>query len=147
MSKFWLEDPAVLMKHDELTKIWPLSTSATNEKLNALTRFVVILTFISYVASSKSTKAKVLISGLVTLMAIIAFYYIKKQDMIQKLIDVTKREGFSNSSHIKESDALVTEPKSCNPMMNVMLHEIHDNPERKPAAKSFHPEVEEKINL
>lgn len=146
MSKFWLEDPAVLMKHDELTKIWPLSTSTTNEKLNALTRFVVILTFISYVASSKSTKAKVIISGLVTLMAIIAFYYIKKQDMIQKLIDVTKREGFSNSSHIKESDALVTEPKSCNPMMNVMLHEIHDNPERKPAAKSFHPEVEEKIN-
>jgi hypothetical protein len=143
MSKFWLEDPTVLMKKDELRKMWPSNTSTMNEKLNALSRLIIVVTLLAYIINKQT---KIMVSGFVTLVAIVILYLMNKQNMFQKLCDVTKNEGFSNSNHIKEIDDSVTQPKPNNPMMNVMLHEIHDNPDRKPAAKSFLPVVEDKIN-
>lgn len=143
MSKFWLEDPILLMKQDEMTKMWPLSTTTMNEKLNALSRLIIVVSLFAYIITKKN---KILVSGFVTLVAIVILYLVKKENMLQKLRNATRREGFANTNHIKESEGSVTEPKPSNPMMNVMLHEIHDNPERKPAAKSFLPVVEEKIN-
>lgn len=146
MSKFWLENPAVLMKQDEITKLWPSGDTNMNEKLNAITRLTIVLTLLAYAVSKKT---KIAVSGIVTLGAIVLLYFVKKQNMVQKLRAVTRREGFDNSAHIKEpgsSGIIATEPKPSNPVMNVMLHEIHDDPDRKPAAKSFIPVVEEKIN-
>ncbi len=146
MSKFWLENPAILMKQDKITKLWPSGDMNMNEKLNAITRLTVVLTLVAYAVTKKT---KIAVSGIVTLGAIILLYFIKKENMIQKLRAVTRREGFDNSAYIKQngnSGIIATEPKPSNPLMNVMLHEIHDDPERKPAAKSFIPVVEEDIN-
>jgi hypothetical protein len=148
MSKFWLEDPAVLMKQNELIKLWPSGMKSMNEKLNAITRMTIIFTLLAYAVTKK---AKVVISGFVTLLAIVLLYYIKKTNMIHNLRAVVKNEGFGNPSHIKEIDGGgssgdATKPTPKNPLMNVMLHEIHENSCRKPAAKSFHPVVENDIN-
>tara|TARA_B100000787_G_scaffold169470_2_gene160756 strand:- start:1093 stop:1785 length:693 start_codon:yes stop_codon:yes gene_type:complete len=148
MSKFWLEDPAVLMKQNELTKLWPSGMKSMNEKLNAITRMTIIFTLLAYAVTKK---AKVVISGFVTLLAIVLLYYIKKTNMINNLRAVVKNEGFGNPNHIKEIDGggsscNATKPTPKNPLMNVMLHEIHENSSRKPAAKSFHPVVENEIN-
>tara|TARA_B110000261_G_scaffold125688_1_gene140377 strand:- start:286 stop:981 length:696 start_codon:yes stop_codon:yes gene_type:complete len=149
MSKFWLEDPSVLIKQNEITKIWPRGIHNMYERLNAVSRMTILFTLVAYVVTKK---VKVVISGALTLLAIILLYYIKKNNMIEKLRAVVKNEGFSNVGHIKEFGGgtggivVATEPTPKNPLMNVMLHEIHDNPERKPAAKSFHPAVERNIN-
>ena len=39
-----------------------------------------------------------------------------------------------------------TEPNAGNPLMNVLLTEIDDNPNRKMAAPAFHPVVEKDLN-
>ena len=41
---------------------------------------------------------------------------------------------------------MFTEPTQKNPMMNVALPEINENPNRKPAAPAFNSEVEKEIN-
>ena len=44
----WLKDPTILLKRDKLKEIWPLSSMSSEEKINAITRLVIILTFIGY---------------------------------------------------------------------------------------------------
>ena len=148
MSKFWLQDPLILMMKSDF---WPSGGMTNmNEKLNAITRLTVIVTIGAY-AYPGSNKMKVIISGLITIAAIVILYYVKKMNMLKKLTSVTKKEGFDSATNkIKEDckDGCVetTEPTLQNPLMNVMLNEIHSNPHRKPAAKSFVPETEKKIN-
>ena len=147
MSKFWLQDPLVLMMKRDL---WPSGMTNMNEKLNAITRLTVLVAIGAY-AYPGTNKNKVIISGLITVAAIVMLYYVKKMNMLEKLRSVTQKEGFDSLTHkIKEDckDGCVetTEPTLQNPLMNVMLNEIHTNPHRKPAAKSFIPETEKKIN-
>ena len=44
----WLKDPRILMRQDQLTELWPLSTMSSEEKVNAITRLVIFLTLIIY---------------------------------------------------------------------------------------------------
>ena len=147
MSKFWIEDPAILMKREEITNLWPSSMMDMNEKLNAITRLIVVVTLISYALTKKT---KVVVSSVITLVAIVFLYYMKKKNMIEKIRSVARNEGFENASNIiKENNNSVncfTKPTPTNPLMNVMPHEIHDSPNRKPAAKSFNKVVENDIN-
>jgi len=145
MSTFWLEDPAVLMKQNEITHIWPSRSTNMNGNLNAVTRLTIVLTLVAYAVTKKATVA---ISGVLTIAAIIVLYYIKKTSMMERLRAVVQSEGFENSSYIKGvgGSSIGTEPTPKNPLMNVMLHEIHEDPDRKPAAPSFNPQVEDKIN-
>ena len=147
MSKFWLEDPVVLMKREEITRIWPSGMMDMNENLNAITRLIIALTLLAY---SVTKKSKVIVSSFVTILAIVLFYYMKNKTMMDKIRSVARNEGFENASHIiKENGdgvSTCTEPTPQNPLMNVMLHEIHGSPNRKPAAKSFNKMVENDIN-
>ena len=144
MTKFWLEDPAILMKQDEITKMWPSAKTNINEKLNAMTRLIVAFTLISYTITHK---IKVAISGMITIVAVVILYYVNKANMVQKLRDVIQREGFDvNIKEKGDNCNLTTQPTPSNPLMNVMLHEIHDDPDRKPAARSFDPVTEGQIN-
>ena len=43
-TSIWLNDPTILLKHDNLKDIWPLEKMSTEEKVNAITRLVIILT-------------------------------------------------------------------------------------------------------
>ena len=147
MSKFWLEDPAILMKREEITKMWPSGMMDMNEKLNAVTRLIFALTLVAYIVTKKT---KIVVSFVITLLAIVLLYYMKNKNMMDKIRSVARNEGFENANHIikENGDGVTTytEPTSQNPLMNVMLHEIHESPNRKPAAKSFNKVVENDIN-
>ena len=123
MTSFWINNPSILLKHDNLKYFWPTEKMTSYEKLNAITRLVIYLTIITTLVMEE--KVKFILIGLVTIVLIISLYYINKDRKIKNEI-----EGFNNQ--IKPTKWTMPTPK--NPVMNVMLTDIQDNPTRKSAA-------------
>jgi hypothetical protein len=131
-TQFWLNSPNVLLKSSD---IWPANGMSFEEKLNAITRIVGLLTLVGYFITKNY---KIILSGLVTLGAIILLYKIQQKK--------AATEGFTNAELYDIVKKDFTEPTVINPAMNVLLTEINDNPNRKAAAPAFNPIVEEDMN-
>lgn len=111
----WINDPTVLMNAAHIKEVWPTAAMSSDDKLNAITRFVILATVIGFLATRQ---VRFFVAGGLTLAAI-AMY-------------APKKEGFT---HVPLSRH--TAPTESNPMMNVMLPEINDNPNRKKAMPSY----------
>lgn len=77
------------------------------------------------------------------IVALHYFYLTKHQD---NSINGVIKEGFTNPRFYKAMESQFTKPTPTNPLMNVALPEITDNPTRKAAAPSYNPVVEKQIN-
>jgi hypothetical protein len=60
--------------------------------------------------------------------------------------DLNIKEGFTNPELYKMLRKNFTEPTTTNPVMNVLLTEIDDNPDRKTAAPCYNKVVENDLN-
>jgi len=148
MSKqIWLNDPSILLKHDKVKELWPLAKMNPEEKVNAITRLVILLTLLGYLITQSY---KIFYLGLLTLAIVIVLYFLQKHTN-------NKKEKFSNrlSGVYPALTNPVTyelyknnfsKPTENNPLMNVLIPEIYYDPERKPAAPSFNPTVEKEVN-
>ena len=132
-APFWINDPNILLKKDKITEVWPVSRMSFNEKLNAITRLVIIFTFLGLCFENRT---QICITGIVTILCICLLYHFQKN----------KKEGFQPNISDKIVQQGVTNPTVNNPIMNVLLPERKDNPNREPAAPSYNKNVEEKIN-
>ena len=142
MSSFWINQPYILIDKDKIMDIWPLEKMNRNEKLNAISRLIIILTIIGIILTKS---LKIIISGVVTLIIIIILYLLfKKDDIINNQKKSLKTEGFSNYNKIKHN---FTNPNITNPNMNLLLPEIQDNPNKLAAAESYNKFVTEDTNL
>ena len=84
--------------------------------------------------------------GFITLGIIIAMYY---HFATKNRLNKPKKniqEGFTNPKEFKALENNFTKPTMKNPLMNVSLPEISDDPQRKSAAPAFNPIVEKEIN-
>lgn len=135
--KFWLNDPTVLFNKQYITELWPNKSMSQTQKLNAITRLIIILTILGYLLTHSQY---VLVSGLVTLVVIVVLHSTKKPKR-----KVTFKEPFFTPKK-DLTEEVYTLPTKENPLMNVLLPEIQDNPERKPAAPAFNPAIEKEIN-
>lgn len=140
-SPFWVNDIKVLFNQNHITHLVPLETMSFEEKLNAMTRLVIIMTLLGYLITKKN---KFIITGIITILAIIFLYKIKTEPNSKKTINI--KEGFSNPELYKLLKNNFTEPSQQNPLMNVLPTEIQDNPERKQAAPAYNKAVEKEIN-
>ena len=135
-TPFWLDEPAILFKRNHIHELWPSNNMKSNEKLNAVTRTVVILTVVGYLLNMTP---KILLTGIITLGIIIIMHRIKKKDNKNK-------EGFSDPRLYNLMKSDYVQPTENNPAMNVLLPERKYNPNRKAAAPSYNKDIEEKIN-
>jgi hypothetical protein len=155
-SIFWINEPTILFNKDYILQVWPTSKMSYEEKLNAISRVVIIMTILGFILTMNKG---ILFIGVVTLVAIVAMYKMRKQKITKDALDSSK-EGFSGidvknqQETIINPDTLKTYLKSefmpvnkKNPLGNVLLTEIMDNPTRKPAPPSFNTEVYEDINI
>ena len=160
-TTFWLNDPMILFDKNALSDLWPTPSMTFKEKLNAVSRLVVLLSLVGFVLTMS---VKILISGAVTLGVLAFLYYVKR--------DEAEREGFLDAYNYvnpkdpryilmnKLSPADIAPQStvnrlnsdnfykltSSNPMGNVLLPEIGDDPERKPAPPTFDNNVEKLVN-
>jgi len=128
MTPFWTQDPAILMRHDQL-QVWPANDMNSNAKLNAITRLVVLLTIAAF---AMTFKLKFLAVGALTIVGLVVYQSATKRPPL--------REAFT-PQELKEH----TVPTDKNPMMNVLLPEINADPHRKPALKAYLPETDDLI--
>jgi len=158
-TPFWANDPTILFKKEFILQVWPMSTMSFEEKMNAITRNVVILTCLAFLITKNTSFIMIL---LVTLVVLYSVYMFRKEKIVNSLIK--KKEGFNVNPSMQPS-ALSPAPTTTkpvtldtllqsdfhpttkqNPMGNVLLTEIMDDPDRKAAAPSFNPDVYEDIN-
>lgn len=148
-AQFWTKDPTVLFNAEHINKLLPQSNMTTEEKLNSITRLVIILTILGYLITQT---IKIVVTGLITVGVIIFLYSIKDNTQKQKIkkLDGSEsiKENFSNMKIYDtiKSQNLYTTPSENNPVMNVLLTDIADNPMRSGAAPSYQNAVENDIN-
>lgn len=150
---FWLNDPSILFNKDEFMKIWPTSNMTFEEKLNTISRLVILTCILGFIFT---LNVNFLLICIITLSLIALVYKVRKQKIIS--------DGFIGQINVvpnlkDKSAKFITNPVTLesvlktdyyptnkkNPLGNVLLTDIMDNPEKKPAAPSFNPDVYEDI--
>lgn len=148
-TPFWLNEPTILFNKKHITEIWPNPNMSNMEKLNAISRFVIVASLLGYLLT---LNIGIIFVCIVTLAVIAILYHVqsnqnkKEQDEKTKDIPPKIKESFVNSILYNELKNDYTNPKENNPMMNVLLPEISYNPTRNEAAPAFNVEVEKEIN-
>ncbi len=146
MVSFWLENPNNLLNKNYITEIWPNSDFNLARKLNAITRLIIILTILGYFF----TKSPYIpVSALVSIVILVIIYKTKiKTEKLEEFVGSFKKREHPHA--VQDLDAMMqkefTMPTKKNPVMNVLMTEYSENPNRKPAAPSYNEVVEEEIN-
>jgi hypothetical protein len=154
-TTFWSNDPTILLNKDYILQLWPSPKFSYEENLNAISRIVIILTILGFLITMSKN---LLFVGLITLFLIFVLYKMRKQKITKDMFD--SKEGFSGID-VKNQEARIITPDTLktylksdfettskkNPLGNVLLTEIMDNPTRKAAPPSFNTEVYEDINV
>lgn len=140
---FWLNDFSILFRKDKIFNLWFHKNQSTEEKLNAITRLVIFMCIIGFIVTKS---IKIIISGLVTLIVIVILYKSQEKNVKKEKIKEIMKEGFTNPEFYNKVKSNFTQPTKENPLMNVMLTDYVDNPEKKMAAPSYNPAVEKEIN-
>ena len=154
--QFWSNDPSILFNKEYIFELWPTTNMCYEQKLNAISRLIILITILGYILTMSN---RILIVGILTLGVIFVLYKMRKQKLTKQMLN----EGFevegnqvtglfdksTNSNTITNPVTLETVLKSefkegnkKNPFSNVLLTEIMDNPDRKSAPPAFNPDVE-----
>jgi len=151
-TPFWINDPTILFNKDYILELWPTPNMNYQQKLNSITRMVIFITILGYILTMS---IRILLVGIVTIVLIVALFKMRKQKMTNEgFITVTTGNKSSNNSNetITNPVTLETVLKSefkegnkKNPFSNVLLTQIMDDPDRKPAPPAFNPDVEVNI--
>lgn len=137
---FWFENPNIIFNSKYITEFYPIESMTTNQKLNAITRTVLIAIIIMFLFTKK---LRVLLIGIITIVSIYLYHN-----------SLTKKEGFHFDTPalevLNDYDAIVSPktfdtPEASNPFSNVMIPDYDYNPEKKPAPPSFNQNVNKEI--
>jgi len=162
---FWSNDPTVLFNKKYILELFPREGMTFDEKLNAITRLIIFICILGFMITRSY---RFLLNGAIALFIIYIMYKSQKQFIISELTKKPgdkNKEGFGNNTKYNKDDTIdaslkIINPETLktylksdfeevnkkNPLGNVLLTEIMDNPKRKPAPPSFSTEVYEDIS-
>ena len=151
---FWSEDPNVLFSPQYVFELFPSEKMSYIQKLNAISRLVIILTILGFIYSRN---IRLLIISAITLGSI---YLLYNNDKIQ---ENKKDKNKATLENFNDSPALLTLSKnnvdvsklniqdtfdtttSSNPFSNVLNSDYDLNPHKKPAAPAYNSIVNDNI--
>lgn len=145
-TKFWINDPSILINKEHIFQLWPMSFMSFNEKLNSLSRLIIILSLMGGLIfrSIKSLATGVVVLFLIALLKAGSISNLTEGFSSLEDVDVINIEK-DEIEDIKRKVTTYKKPTSNNPLGNVLLTEIYDNPERKAAPPAFYHGVDEEI--
>jgi hypothetical protein len=120
----WIHDYTILFQKDKL-QLWPTDDMTGDDKLNAISRFVILLSLLGFVLTQS---LRFFWIGIVTLFIIVMY----------------NNATFANTEAFTQKTTSHTVPTEKNPLMNVLLPEINGNPNRGKAL-AYTPKTEKKI--
>jgi hypothetical protein len=151
---FWINEPTILFNKEYIFELWPTIDMCYEQKLNAITRLVILITILGYILTMSK---RVLLVGVVTIIVIFVLFKMRKEKITKEMVNegfkVQSRENNerTESSYVNPvtlESVLKSEFKEGNkknPFSNVLLTQIEDDPERKSAPPSFNVDVDEDI--
>jgi len=164
--QFWSNDPTILFNKDYILNLWPTASMSYEEKLNAISRLIILLTILGYILTMST---RILVVGALTLLGIFIFYSMRKKKVSKETFEGSNAADASTSKETEKKDAdadanaeeekpmvnsvpldkmLKTEFKEGNkknPFSNVLLTQINEEPDRKSAPPAFNVSVDQDI--
>jgi len=123
---FWVNDPTILFNQKYIKQVWPYSYLTYEEKLNAVTRFVIIITILGYMLINRII---IVVLGLIIIGIIVLLY--------------KKKDGFFSPGPTPFTNP---EIEQNNPFGNVMMSDYKYNPNKKGVVGEYTPDVEHDLN-
>lgn len=120
----WIHDYTILFQKDKL-QFWPTDDMTGDDKLNAISRFVILLSLLGFVLTQS---VRFFWIGIATLFIIVMYH----------------NASYANTEAFTQKVTTRTVPTEKNPLMNVLLPEINGNPNRGKAL-AYTPKTEKKI--
>ena len=126
---FWTQNPSILFNSNYITQIWPYSYMNKDDKFNAVTRFVILLSLFGFMCINRIL---ILILGIIIIGIIVLLYN-------------NNKEGYL-SSYFKEYNKDEIKITENNPFDNVLMSDYKYNTDKKEAMQDYTPEIENKLN-
>jgi hypothetical protein len=146
---FWGNDPFILLNKDYILELLPSSKMTYEQKINSITRLIILLTLLGYIFTFSN---RLIIVGLITIIIIYTLYKYKISNMVTHDEKHNEKEGFDNQISIMDPITLkqfvkseFKEGNAQNPFSNVLLTEITDDPNRKSAPPAFNEVIDTDI--
>lgn len=144
---FWSENPNIILNTNYLFEFFPTENMSYSQKLNAISRLVIILTIIGFIFTKN---VRTLIISAITLFSIHLIYgHYKNTENETQSKDL---EGFGNQIpdllselNITKSPEVFDKPTPENPFSNVLMNDYDYNPNKKPAPPISKPETSNNI--
>lgn len=143
---FWGTDPNVLFDPASVLEFFPISTMTYNQKLNAISRLVIIMTLLLYFVLASF---RVFVIGILTLGAIWILHYTQQQQQQKK--QVRFAEGFNTdvaTDFLKDKwlpDDVFADTTKENPFQNVLMTDYDVAGMKKPAQAAFSQTVQDDV--
>ncbi len=143
---FWSKNPNVILHKDYLMEFFPTEDMSFNQKLNAVTRMIMLLTLVTF-AYTRTTQ--ILIVGAVSIFFIFLLHQYRKPDEGFDDMDASASRPIDVSPVLKDLvrtdntnvNDVFQAPTSKNPLGNVLVTDYLYNPKRKPAPPAYNESV------
>lgn len=116
--EFWIDQPKLLFHSNYIHEIWMYERMNMNQKLNAMTRLIIVLSLLGFICFNRSL---FIVIGLLMIGAIVLMY--KRKNVFEGMTDTTMNILPNN------------------PVNNVLMTDYKENPNLLPN----HPEYTEKL--
>lgn len=143
---FWTENPNIIFNNDQMFEFFPTDDMSFSQKLNAVSRTIIIMTLISYLYTQS---VRILIIGGISLFFVYALYLhnTSKKDAVNT--KKKQQEGFNDPASTVYSTTemmnVFKAPEAGNPFGNVLVSDYLYNPKRKPAPPAYNANVAKDI--
>jgi hypothetical protein len=137
-TPFWGDDPNVIF---QTIDFFPVEGMTHIQKLNAISRGVIILCIIGFILTQS---VRVLFVSGLTLVSIYLYHLNKKRENQNETFENPADQVLKDASVLRDVNVFDT-PDSSNPFGNVLITDYKYNPNKKPAPPAFNEKVNEKI--
>lgn len=153
---FWSENPNVLLNASYITEFFPANDMTYNQKLNAITRSIIVLSIAFFVWQKN---ARSIAFGIISIFAI---YLVHHYQDLEKKKTEKKKDAFTglDKQNSDTSPALAVvgddlsnisplevfdEPTAKNPFSNVLITDVNGNTKKKPAPPAYNDQINKNI--
>jgi hypothetical protein len=147
---FWSENPNVLLQPEYIMEFYPVESMSYEQKLNAITRTILVLSIICFLFTQNIRLLFVLGITVAAIFTLYFYHQKEKQKTASKKQTLEKKENFENPTmdYLQETtvdDNVFDVPTASNPFSNVLATDYQYNVHKKPAPAAFNPNVNKTI--
>ena len=150
---FFAENPNVLLNPSYLTEFFPSDDMSYNQKLNAITRMIIVVTAVVFFVTQT---VRSLIFGILTIGVVYLVHYYHDQERKKDAFTGLDGQNSDNDPALsalgKDADSLLISPVEVfdkptaeNPFSNVLITDVTGNPNKKPAPPAYNDQINQNI--